>query len=282
MGPLATDGSAELYDPSTGTFTAIEGHADTGTGSVFGMDALWGATATSLADGSILITTEPTAAFYDPGTGTFSLTGAMTASARGLSPVWYGFPPPEAEVHPPVHPPYIGDRTATLLTNGKVLVAGGSFWVQPDGKTSCGDYVPCQVFVFASAELYDPSAGTFTATGDMTEARYAHIATLLSDGTVLITGGVNFRNDGGGAFLSEELSSAELYDPAGGRFTSTPMGPRWLHTATLLADGTVLIAGGRNPSPFSVSSASAEIYHPAVLAPPFLSGDGRGQGAILK
>ena len=77
-------------------------------------------------------------------------------------------------------------HTATLLGNGKVLIVGGN---DADGGQ------------LASAELYDPGAGTFTATGSMTVARDLHTATLLSNGTVLMGGGF-----GGGA-----LASAELY-----------------------------------------------------------------------
>jgi hypothetical protein len=79
-------------------------------------------------------------------------------------------------------------HTATLLPNGKVLVAGG--------------FVCCDSL--ASAELYDPASGTWTATGRMTTRRYLHTATLLSDGRVLVAGGV----DSSGF----SLSSAELYD----------------------------------------------------------------------
>ncbi len=64
-------------------------------------------------------------------------------------------------------------HTATLLTNGKVLIAGGSLGFNP----------------LATAELYDPDGGIFTATGGMTTPRMAHSATLLPDGRVLIAGG---------------------------------------------------------------------------------------------
>src|ERR1700694_3824596 len=85
-------------------------------------------------------------------------------------------------------------HTATLLTNGKVLVAGGWDTGLP---------------VWASAELYDPSTGTFSATGSMSTSRVGHTATLLPDDRVLITGGDLTVNSGWGA---SARSSAELYD----------------------------------------------------------------------
>ena len=135
-------------------------------------------------------------------------------------------------------------HTATLLPDGRVLIAGGMNW---DLMT-----------VAASAELYDPATGTFSPTGPMATARAAHTATLLADGRVLITGGEYL--DGGTNWAY--LSSAELYDPATGKFSPTgPMGSaRWRHTATLLSDGRVLVAGGADNKGGLVS---AELYDPA-------------------
>ena len=172
----------------------------------------------------------------DPATGAFTLT-ALVFMDRTLS------------------------FTATLLTTGKVLVAGG------DNVAGVGSYL-------ITAGVYDPSLGTFTATGNMTTARQDQTATLLPDGTVFIAGG-DFTAG----------TSAELYNLAGGTFSSVGAmtTPRFLHTAALLPDGRVLLAGGL---PYSTATtSSAELYAPpSLIAGPALfslSGDGRGQGASL-
>ena len=239
--------SAELYDPSTGTFTPTGNLAERG-----------GWRATLLAGGKVLITGydwwrfSPIHEIYDPSTGTFSLTGTPSGSA---------------------------ESTATLLMNGNVLVA----------------YTPSREGPSAIAESYDPASGIFTATENTTTTYVAgHTATLLSDGKVLLAGG-NWSEVAPPIFFS---AGAEIYDPAKGTFgrTGSMHANRWDHTATLLNDGRVLIAGGYSfsgniaPDGSSYSDgktdtlSSAEIYTPAVLAGPpvllSLSGDGKGPGAI--
>src|SRR5205807_2101298 len=104
-------------------------------------------------------------------------------------------------------------QTASLLTNGMVLVAGG---------------IDTNLNASASAELYDPASGTWTATGSLNTARYVHTATLLSNGMVLVAGGVDV--------MGNRLASAELYDPASGTWTATGSltTARAAHTASLL------------------------------------------------
>jgi hypothetical protein len=130
-------------------------------------------------------------------------------------------------------------HAAVLLRSGKVLIAGG--WVG-HGTTD-------------EAELYDPATGKFTEIAHMTMKRGRPEATLLRDGNVLITGGGSDTDGPGSSILS-----AEVLDPA--TLTFRPTGPmhhaRIAHTATLLANGRVLIAGGRG----SEVNASTELYDP--------------------
>ena len=217
--------SIEVYDPGTATFTEIVGEDGAG---------IFGHTATLLPNGKVLLaggfvnsvwdyggsTSDNEANLYDSATGVFSGTGNMTANR--------------------------GDHTATLLANGKVLIAGGA----DQDPTGTG---------LASAELYDPSTGTFTQTGSMAVGRFLHTATQLQDGRVLIVGGVLTS-------ASDPVATAEVYDPATGIFTMTGAmaTAREQHTATLLADGRVLIVGGATSTGAGAPTATAEVYDPST------------------
>jgi hypothetical protein len=257
--------SAELYDPDSGSWTP--------TGNM--IEARYGGTATLLPDGRVLVAggfggdgrTLASAELYDPGSGSWTATASMIEARSG---------------------------TATLLLNGKVLVAGGSEYngtsnsgslssaelydadsgswtptgnmvearygdtatLLPDGTVLVAGGVGTRNISLDSAELYDPSTGSWTATGNMVEPHWGHKATLLPDGKVLVTGGASTSLD---TFVP--LASAELYDPDSGSWTPTGsmITPRWYHTATLLPDGKVLVAGGSYGS-VSGSLASAELY----------------------
>lgn len=137
-------------------------------------------------------------------------------------------------------------HTATLLPDGKVLVAGGY------GSGGVGWLIDCQ--------LYDPQKGEFVPTGRLSTRRDAHTATLLPNGKVLVAGGEEVNERG----FSVLLASAELYDPASGRFslTGSMVTGRELHSATLMNNGKVLIAGGEDAKGYALTRA--EIYDPAL------------------
>ncbi len=269
--------TAQLYDPSTGKFTytgpPLLAHGDFHT-------------STLLNDGRVLITgghagvgvpsetpayTNAGAEIYDPSTGFFSMAGPMNQNRA--------------------------EHTATLLSDGRVLITGGDITASAGNNytiantaeifnPSTGNFSPTgsmattrsghyavllpdgQVLVGGGAdnyypppaELFNPSSGTFALTGTMVEGyRGFAAATLLSSGQVLVAGGYVIVPDGLAAG-----ASTELYTPSSGIFT--PAGnmtaARTYFTATLLADGRVLAAGGQ----YSTGEySSAEVYTPLAL-----------------
>jgi hypothetical protein len=196
-------------------------------------------TATLLEDGRVLITAVCSAAaeIYDPVTDTSTRTGDLVA-VRAF-------------------------KTATRLLDGRVLFTGGY---------NCGPAGQDQTV--ASAEVYDPATGTFTATGPMHDRRQFHTATLLLDGRVLVAGGYASSEPTTSSIVlasvrtaetsASVLDTAEVYDPATGTFseTGTMSTFRDNHSATLLDDGRVLVAGGGGEA--YASSTSADIYDPAT------------------
>jgi len=138
-----------------------------------------------------------------------------------------------------------GESTATLLPDGRVLVTGG---VDRNDRA------------ISSAEIFDPRSNSFSATGAMALPRSQHVATALADGTVLITGGGSCD-----CTARKIYREAELFEPSAGKFI--PAGnlasARYKHTAVLLADGKVLVAGGSDARDWQGLMSSAEIYDPS-------------------
>src|SRR5262249_28742599 len=115
-----------------------------------------------------------------------------------------------------------------------------------------------RIFVVFLSALPALLGGSWSATGSMATPRQRHTATLLQDGRVLVTGGMV------GVESSTATASAEIYDPVTGTWslTGNMMKARSRHTATLLPNGKVLIAGGRGTN--TLSRSSAELYDPAT------------------
>ncbi|PYL38621.1 MAG: hypothetical protein DMF34_06295 [Verrucomicrobia bacterium] len=146
--------------------------------------------------------------------------------------------------------PLVVPRTAhaaTVLTDGRVLITGG--------RASAG-------YIVAVSEIFDPATGTSTASATLSTARVDHTATLLPDGRVLVAGGTG---------VSGSLASAEIFDPsnpaAGFQALSATMrAARARHTATLLNDGKVLIAGGDDAGTAEIFDPTTETFSSALLA----------------
>ncbi len=258
--PFGSSATALLYDPDTGTFAPTGAYASTAMAEQdHKLFPSYGDSncprAIPLADGRVLIAGGIFAEIYDPDVGAFSITGRVTTSNGFMETVPQG---------------WLDPGTAALLLDGTVLFDGGD-----------GDLGPAY-----GGWIYDPSSGTFTGTGNMTTPRESNTITLLPDGKVLVAG--SFETGGfQGGLPPRADASAEVYDPAARAFTPGPdmTTPRYSHTATLLNNGRVLIAGGITGAyPGYQNLSSAELYTPAVLLPAprlfSLAGDGTGQGAI--
>ena len=199
--------SPEVYNPAAGTW-AVTGQMNTPR-----IDA----TATLLPDGQVLVAggsggnsnALKSAELYNPAAGTWSVTGSIHQGRSGLNGA---------------------GASATLLSDGQVLIAGGE-----DANFN----------LLSSAELYNPVTGTWSVTGSMATGRVGQSATLLSNGQVLMAGG-------------STATTAELYNPATGRFTATGsmLTGHGSATGTLLPGGDVLVTGR--------ATDFAELYNPAT------------------
>ena len=208
-------------------------------------------TFTGLANGSYTVSPSLAGYTFTPASQAVTINGAnataknftaVTTSTRGTFTALAGTMDTARDGH-----------TATLLPNGEILVAGGA---ANDNSTVS----------LASAELYDPATDTWSATGSMAEARAWHTAILLSNGKVLVAGGIN--ND-------DDLYSAELYDPATGTWSATGSlitGRNGAADMVLLPNSKILIAGGHGgdgPSTRSprLNSTTPQLGYGLLLAP---------------
>ena len=273
--------SAELYDPDTGTWSATgnmqssrAGHIATliPSGPLAGMVLVAGGYINQNDGGCGGDAQLASAELYNPATGTWSATSDMTKerddpvavalpdasvlvigklnccpyhlinSAESYDPGTQLWTPTNSRTTP-------ANGAAVLLPDGKVLVAGGAKGTQPT-------YVNV-----ASVELFDSSTGTWTATASMSTDRDGHTLTLLASGQVLVAGGAS-----GGWGVCNDLTSAELYDSSAGTWflTGNMTAARIGHTATILPNGQVLVAGGTDCEGNILSSA--ELYTPPPVA----------------
>jgi hypothetical protein len=199
----------QIYNPDTGTFSSPPSLSQYQCKTV----------ATFLSDGRVLIVgyfPDGTTVVFDPATNQFTKTGAMVTQ--------------RSEGH-----------TATLLKDGKVLVAGGVGGVVYQ----------------AAAETFDPTTGSFSAVGNMATSRGYHTATLLSDGRVLVAGGIQTNTGAGATFRP----NAEIFDPATNTFGPGPL-LAFVYdqaTATTLLDNSILVVGGVSPTG---AQALGQLYDP--------------------
>jgi N-acetylneuraminic acid mutarotase len=218
--------TTERYSAATQTWSTVA--------SMGASPAREGHTATLLSNGKLLVVGGLTAAgnalanaqLFDPQTNTWASAAPMNAARAG--------------------------HTATLLANGKLLVTGG----QMAGG-----------FSLNNAEIYDPASG-WSSAGLIGDSRFGHTATLLPDGKVLIVGG---QQAAGSPLVNSLLATAAIYDPTNNTWgvTSSLTVPRRLHTATLLTNGSVLVTGGDNnllPATNTATGAinSSEVFNPAT------------------
>ncbi|WP_437290832.1 kelch repeat-containing protein [Sorangium sp. So ce406] len=280
--PDSAPNDAELFDPGTGTWLTVRRMAAARTAH----------TATLLPDGRVLITggDGPEGSLdgvevFDPGSGRWlSLQSMQRSRAEHTAALLpdgrvlvaggsvHGtiddaeLLDPDVGMWRSVAPLHIAreEHTATLLQDGRVLVAAGTVG-------SGGPHPGARVDV---TEVFDPDSGTWHVVGPIGQVRTEHTATLLQDGRVLLAGGSEEIDDQPGKLRS--LTHAELFDPGSGTWQpASPMNiARYSHTATLLQDGRVLVAGGRNQQGTELPD-SAELYDPAsdrwMLVEPMLA-----------
>jgi hypothetical protein len=220
-------GRAERFDPATGRWSDVAQMAT----------ARDHFTATRLRDGSVLAVGGRRAYSFPPASFVYFLDNDSAERWHPRSNTWT-----------PTAAPAFGRalQSATLLSDGRVLVAGGEV-----GATARSDPV-----VSNTAELYDPVTNKWTRTGSMKSPRFLHAAALLRDGRVLVAGGYGADN--------KPIATAEIFDPAVGRWqvaASLPS-PHGHPISALLPGGDVLVAGGE--SAVGRITATAAVYQQAL------------------
>jgi N-acetylneuraminic acid mutarotase len=229
--------TAEVYDPSSNTWSPVPAPAE-----LRGVESL-----TALPNGGVLLIglfgphlysfgAKVGAAIYNPSTGAWSTAAVpLVERERGA--------------------------TATLMSNGRLLLVGGYKGEQLPGLPVQDKYT-----VFASAEEYDPTANTWTTLAPMQQPRTEQAAALLPDGSVLVAGGEGEMLSPGPLTISDALHNTETYDPATNAWhTTQPMNiARYMQTATTLTDGDVLVTGGGECSTLLIVQACLGYGHPPV------------------
>lgn len=242
--PGSPEASAEIYSPETNNWTAVP--APTELHEAYA--------ATLLPSGWVFLT-----GTFGPGSYEAKLGAAL------YDPVANSWEPAARPKHPRAYP------TISLLANGDVLVAGG--WTREARFPE-----PTRYTVQRTVEEYNPNTNAWTELAPMTHPRAYETATLMPNGGVLMTGGIDELQIGGALFSA--VSNTEMYDPETNTWTArAPMSlARARHSATLLPDGDVLVAGGgdcgheyclgggRGPANDCCAASSAEVFDPATDA----------------
>jgi hypothetical protein len=238
--------TAEIYDPIANSWTAVTPPPELQV-----VD-----TATLLADGDVLVTGLFGPQEYGPTVGAAEYLPGSDTWATVI-------PPPSAAER---------DRIAVRLPDGDVLLAGG---ISTEQVFEPPHPVEDRQTIYADAEEFDPAVNTWTPVAPMQVARIAPTVSLLPSGQVFVTGGLTEISPAG---AGAGLTSTETFDPASGAWTTkAPMAfARGKHSASLLPDGRVLVAGGSDCSPSACigygatsgccAADTAEIYDPAADA----------------
>ncbi len=233
--------SLEIYDPTANTWTTLGATLS---------NARYNHTATLLQDGRVLIcggqdqtgNVWASCDAYNSATGVLATGVATLNQARAL-------------------------HTAVLLKDGRVWFAGG--WNPAPGNAATNYYLP-------TTELFDPASNTVASSAYLLEARAYHSATVMGDGRVTVTGGYNGVDYGSKTDPTDPLHNyglldeMEIYDPANDTVSAglTTNFRRMMHSATLLADGTLNLYGGLgNVGPQNIETALTATSGQLYLAP---------------